>query len=161
MTGAALVPRMAADLSIGTLAGRTGRSIHTLRWYETQGLMPGVRRSPGGRRIYSIRHIDWVELLGRLQRTGMSVAEMRHYALLVSKGNITLAERKALLAAHRHNVIETIRDWQESLSLLERKIDFYDAWLTSGQRPALVATVAPKTPKTRKGVAIGAPRKRR
>jgi DNA-binding transcriptional MerR regulator len=161
MTGVALVPRVSADLSIGTLAEQTGRSIHTLRWYETQGLMPGVRRSTGGRRIYSSRHIDWIELLGRLQHTGMSIAEMRRYALLVTKGKATLAERKSLLAAHRKNVIETIRDWQNSLSLLEWKIDFYDAWLTSGQRPATAETVIMKTPTTRGRAAIDAPSKRR
>ena len=37
---------------IGTLATRSGRSIHTIRWYESQGLIPGVERDAGGRRVY-------------------------------------------------------------------------------------------------------------
>ncbi len=32
---------------IGALSARTGRSIHTIRWYEAQGLIPGVARDGG------------------------------------------------------------------------------------------------------------------
>ncbi len=31
-------------LRIGKLASLTGRSVHTIRWYESQRLIPGVRR---------------------------------------------------------------------------------------------------------------------
>ena len=33
-------------LRIGKLARLTGRSVHTIRWYEAQQLIPGVRRDP-------------------------------------------------------------------------------------------------------------------
>ena len=46
-------------LRIGELAARAGRSVHAIRWYESQGLIPGVMRDAGGRRVYSESHPDW------------------------------------------------------------------------------------------------------
>jgi DNA-binding transcriptional MerR regulator len=40
---------MQRDLRIGEVASRTGRSVHTIRWYEQQGLLPGVARDRSGR----------------------------------------------------------------------------------------------------------------
>ena len=68
---------------IGALANRSGRSIHTIRWYETQGLIPGVERDAGGRRIYVEQHVGWLQLMERLRHTGMSIAEMRAYTCLL------------------------------------------------------------------------------
>ena len=143
---------MTDELRIGELARRSGRSVHTIRWYEAQGLMPGVARDAVGRRGYTEQHVGWLALMDRLRRTGMSIAEMRHYTSLVKQGRVTLAERQALLAAHRSRVVETIKEWRGALKLLDGKIDFYGEWLSTGKRPPLV-------PLRRNGAAPGlAPR---
>jgi len=114
------------SLGIGELAARSGRSVHAIRWYEAQGLIPGVVRDPGGRRRYSERHLDWLALMERVRRTGMSIADMREYTKLVKQGRATLRERQAMLAAHRERVKRTIAGWNEALALLEKKLDLYD-----------------------------------
>lgn len=131
---------MSKSLHIGTLAARSGHSIHTIRWYEAQGLIPGVVRDAGGRRVYSERHLGWLELMQRLRRTGMSIAEMRAYTALVRQGSATLRQRQDLLAAHRARVRQTIAEWTLALKLIDSKIDFYGEWLATGQRPGLNPT---------------------
>ena len=69
---------------------------------------------------------------------------MREYTALALRGRATLAERRALLAAHRERVNRTIAEWKRALSLVDRKIDFYDAWIESGQRPPLIPTAEPE-----------------
>ena len=128
---------MAESFLIGQLAARTGRSVHTIRWYEAQGLIPGVTRDAGGRRVYGDLHISWLELMDRLRRTGMSIAEMREYTELVKQGSSTLGKRQALLAAHREQVRDMIAEWQLAMKLLDSKIDFYGEWVASGKRPAV------------------------
>ena len=128
---------MAETFMIGQLAARTGRSVHTIRWYEAQGLIPGVARDGGRRRVYGELHISWLDLMDRLRRTGMSIAEMREYTALVKQGSSTLARRQALLSAHREQVKDMIAEWQLALKLLDSKIDFYDEWVASGKRPAV------------------------
>lgn len=126
---------MPEQFRIGELTRRTGRSVHTIRWYEAQGLMPGVARDGGGRRVYGPLHASWLELMDRLRRTGMSIAEMRRYTALVRQGHATLKERQALLAAHRTRVLARIDEWNEALALVDGKIDYYEAWAATGQRP--------------------------
>lgn len=121
---------------IGELAERTGRTVHAIRWYEAQGLIPGVARDSGGRRLYSERHVSWLELIERLRITGMSIAQMRQYTALVQQGRATLKQQQAVLYDHRRRVKQTIAEWTAALKLLDRKIDFYGEWLTTGLRPA-------------------------
>ncbi|WP_332777092.1 MerR family transcriptional regulator [Polaromonas sp.] len=130
---------MAESLLIGELAARTGRSVHTIRWYEAQGLIPGVLRDGGHRRVYSELHLSWLDLMDRLRRTGMSIAEMREYTALVKQGSATLKQRQALLSSHRAQVKDMIAEWQLALKLLDSKIDFYDEWVTTGKRPPVKA----------------------
>ena len=137
---------MSEQILIGSLSARTGRSIHAIRWYEAQGLVPGVGRDGGGRRIYTEKHVGWLQLMDRLRRTGMSIAEMREYTALVQQGKATLKQRQQILRAHRERVQHTIAEWTQALTLLDGKIDFYGQWLTTGKRPALdgLSTPAPR-----------------
>lgn len=127
--------RRALQLRIGELAARTGRSIHTIRWYERQGLLPPVPRL-GRQRVYSNRHVEWLELMERLRRSGMSVAQLRAYTALAQRGAPTLGETRALLLAHRAQVEARIAEWRQALELIDQKIAFYTAWMEQGERPA-------------------------
>ena len=120
---------------IGALSARTGRSIHTIRWYEAQGLIPGVARDGGGRRVYGELHVGWLALMDRLRRSGMSIAEMRAYTALVKLGRTTLPQRREMLAAHRERVLQTIAEHRAALRLIDAKVGFYDEWIATGQRP--------------------------
>ena len=128
---------MPVELHIGDVASRTGRSVHTIRWYERQGLIPGVCRDGGGRRVYSDYHVGWLDLMERLRSTGMSIREMREYTRLAQQGSAALAQRHALLRSHQARVKETIQRWTDALALIDAKIEFYDEWIEAGARPSV------------------------
>ena len=49
--------------SIGELARLAGVSVHTLRWYEAEGLFPrDVPRTSGGRRVYAHDSVSYTHL---------------------------------------------------------------------------------------------------
>jgi DNA-binding transcriptional MerR regulator len=125
-------------VGIGALAARSGRTVHAIRWYEAQGLIPGVERDPGGRRVFAEAHVAWLALMDRLRRTGMSIADMRRYTEMVKQGKTTLRERRRFLEAHRARVEATIAEWTSALRLIDDKIDFYGEWLSTGRRPGAV-----------------------
>ena len=135
---AASVLTEVAPLHIGQLALRTGRSTHTIRWYETQRLIPGVRRDASGRRVYTEAHVGWLELLDRLRLTGMSIRQMREYAVLVRKGESTLEARRLMLQEHRQRVDQMLRELSDSVALIDAKIGFYGRWISTGKQPAPV-----------------------
>jgi DNA-binding transcriptional MerR regulator len=121
---------------IGELAARSGRSAHAIRWYDAQGLIPGVLRNAAGQRRFTARHVHWLAFVERLRSTGMSIAQIRAYTRLVQQGPRNLTPQRALLAAHRERVAGTIAGWQEALALIDAKLAFYDTWIASGERPA-------------------------
>lgn len=126
---------MSEYLRISELAQRTGKSIHALRYYESIGLMPFVSRDAGGRRRYDVQHVQWLLFLERLQRTGMTLAQMQEYAALVVRGKQTLAERVALLELHLKRIDQQMKELASSRKLLTAKLDFYRDWKSSGKRP--------------------------
>jgi DNA-binding transcriptional MerR regulator len=111
--------------TIGEVAAWTGLSAHTLRWYERIGLMPHIDRSHTGQRRYSNRDLDWLNFVGKLRLTGMPVADMVRYAELVRAGDHNFAERKELLERHRADVRVRIAELQDTLAVLDFKIDMY------------------------------------
>lgn len=122
-------------IRIGELSARSGFSVHTIRWYESQGLMPGVTRDLGSRRVYTERHIGWLGLVERLRTTGMTIAQIRDYAKLIRGGSSSIGAQQAMLVAHRQHVLAMMVEWQDALELLDEKIAFYDQWLRTGARP--------------------------
>lgn len=111
--------------TISEVVAFTGLTAHTLRWYERIGLMPHVDRSHTGQRRYRNADLDWLDLVGKLRHTGMPVADMVRYAELVRAGHDTYAERYELLEATRRDVLARIAELQDTLTVLNRKIDFY------------------------------------
>lgn len=132
---------------IGRLARETGRSVHTIRWYESQGLMPGVTRDPGGRRVYIAQHIGWLLFLDRLRYAGMTVRDMRRYATLAAQGKKTLRQRLELLDAHHARAAAHIAELQAALRFVERKQAYYQKWLTDDRRPGDFALGEPPAPR--------------
>jgi DNA-binding transcriptional MerR regulator len=116
-------------LRIGELARLSGRSVHTIRWYEAQQLMPGAARDAAGRRLFSQAHVDWLDLMDRLRSSGMSIREMQVYARQVRQGKATLGARQALLRAHRDRVQARLQELQQALTLIDRKVELYGQWI--------------------------------
>nr|WSY55241.1 MerR family transcriptional regulator [Streptomyces sp. NBC_00886] len=111
--------------TISEVVAFTGLTAHTLRWYERIGLMPHIDRSHTGQRRYSNRDLDWLDLVGKLRLTGMPVADMVRYAELVREGDHTYGDRFELLEATRRDVVARIAELQDTLAVLDRKINFY------------------------------------
>jgi DNA-binding transcriptional MerR regulator len=126
-------------LTVGEAAAKVGLSVHTLRWYEQEGLLSPVGRDSAGRRRYSEADLDWLVLLTRLRGTGMPVRDMRRYAELSRQGDETLTARLQLFEQHRERVLGRIADLHRDLEAIEYKIKIYREAEAEQKREAAVA----------------------
>jgi DNA-binding transcriptional MerR regulator len=127
-------------LSIAEAARRAGVSVHTLRYYERAGLVvTTVDRTAGGRRRYQQLDLDWISICTKLRATGMPIRTIRRYAQLVSAGPGNEQERLALMEAHRADVTAKLAEIQESLKIIDRKINVYRGRLAAGDADQLWA----------------------
>ena len=111
------------DYSIGEFSKVTGLGIHTLRYYEHENLIVPLRNA-SNRRRYSEKDIAWIAFIKRLKATGMPIKEIKKYAALRAKGDVTLSERMEMLIQHRQSLNEQIRQLQEHEAMLDEKIAF-------------------------------------
>lgn len=133
--------RMSKTLYIGQLSRETGHSVHAIRWYEDQGLIPGVVRDGGGRRVYHKDHIEWLNFLHFLKKTGMSIKEMQSYTELAVKGWKSLSQRQKLLKAHKEKILADIEQMQLALTFIDKKVAYYEEWQTTRKRPQHSPTI--------------------
>lgn len=113
------------SLTIAQVSERTGLTKDTLRWYESEGLIPRVDRDPSGYRAYDEGAVRMIELVARLRRTGMPVREMRDFVAMVAEGAATHGRRMTLLAEHRRRVLAQVAQLQEDLDSIDDKVDHY------------------------------------
>lgn len=121
--------------TISEVVAFIGLTAHTLRWYERIGLMPHIDRSHTGQRRYRNRDLDWLTFVGKLRLTGMPVADMVRYAELVREGEHTFTERHELLEQTRRDVRTRIAELQDTLAVLDYKINFYADARPASERP--------------------------
>jgi DNA-binding transcriptional MerR regulator len=90
-------------VAIGEVCAQTGLSARTVRYYEELGLLPGVRRRAGGRRVYGPDELERLRFIQRLQLLGLSLAEIRELNAVHGLGGSTagMLERLDQLLARR------------------------------------------------------------
>ncbi len=102
------------DLKIQALAQETGLSVHTIRFYEKQGLLDSrhVVRESNHYRNYSDEAIERLKLVKKFQGVGCSLEEIK--AILQAKDENTVSNQQ---------MMEWIR---HKISEIEQKKDEYD-----------------------------------
>jgi DNA-binding transcriptional MerR regulator len=129
-------------VTIAEAAALTGVSVHTLRYYERAGLVVSpVNRTATGRRRYHSLDLKWITVCTKLRATGMPISGIHRYAELVAAGAGNENERLELLEAHRAEVVAKLAEIQESLQVIDHKIDVYRGAIAAGEADALWAPV--------------------
>jgi DNA-binding transcriptional MerR regulator len=111
-------------LSIREVCAKSGLTARTVRYYEQLGLLPGVRRRSGGRRIYGADELDRLRFIGRLKVLGLSLEEIRELNAVHAIAGSTramLGRLDELLARHLADLGARI----EELSSLRDQIQKY------------------------------------
>ncbi len=111
--------------SIGEISHLTGLTIDTLRYYERIELLVDIRRNQSGHRCYSDDDLGWLNLLVCLRETGMSIADMTRFAVLIRQGEESVPDRVTLLSKHRQDVLNKIAQMEQKLEGVEAKINHY------------------------------------
>lgn len=101
---------------------------HTLRYYETQGVILPIDRDKNGNREYSEQDIVWLDIVKCLKETDMSLVDIKRIVELsdVENSNETLEERKAILLRHKGILEEKILLMKKSILKIDKKIAYYN-----------------------------------
>lgn len=117
--------------SIKEVSDRVGWSRYTLRYYEKEGLLPGIARDENGYRVFTEDDIGFITILDHLRSTGMPISQMRAFVQTYRpddpRGEAELVEeRLRMLHAHREDVLSHLEALRGDLTAIERKIEIYE-----------------------------------
>lgn len=106
-------------------------SVHTLRFYDDQGLFPDVTRDVRGNRLFTENSLEWISLVLCLRNTGMSVTDIRHYINLCKVGETTVLERYNIIMKQKEKAEADLKEMLSRLEVLRMKEKCYEDILNS------------------------------
>ena len=112
--------------TISEIAQMLGVAPSTLRYYDKEGLLPPIKRSPGGNRVFEQQDYEWLLIIECLKKTGMQLKDIRVYLQLTQQGDSTIAERKQMFEQRRTEVRTQIESLCQTLSILDYKCWYYE-----------------------------------
>ncbi|MEQ3362558.1 MerR family transcriptional regulator [Raoultibacter massiliensis] len=118
--------------TIGDAAKKMGLSASTIRYYDKEGLLPHMNRSESGIRMFTEDDFEWIQVVERLKKSGLSIKEIKQYVDLYLKGDSTLEERRELFYARKKILEEQMESLRQTLDFLTYKCWFYDTAVEAG-----------------------------
>ncbi len=100
-------------------------SMHTLRYYEKEGLLLPVVRDINGARQYSDLDLERLLLIRCMRSTGMSIAYIKDYMQLCTEGFSTIAQRKEMILLQRKFLEEQKKELEANLKMVNWKLEYY------------------------------------
>ncbi|MDO3676185.1 MerR family transcriptional regulator [Paenibacillus ehimensis] len=97
-----------------------------LRYYESEGLLPYVKRNENGKRIYDQEDLEWIHFTTALRATGMPIAQIQEYVNLYKEGDHTISIRKKMMLTHKSEIEKKIKELYYNLDKINYKLALYD-----------------------------------
>ena len=105
-------------LRIGELSKKADCLVQTVRFYESEGLLPEPARSEGNFRLYDEVHLQRLLFIRRCRAKDMTLDEIRQLLNLRDRPELGCGEVNALVDAH----IAQVRTKMKELRALEREL---------------------------------------
>ncbi|MCS6910264.1 MAG: MerR family transcriptional regulator [Anaerolineales bacterium] len=113
-------------MRISEVSEQSGLSVDTLRYYEKIGLLSPVNRTKSGIRDYNELDLKRIDFIKCMRRSGLPIEVLLEYFALVEQGDETIEARKTILQEQRTQLVAKMAEMQETLNLLEQKIQGYE-----------------------------------
>jgi DNA-binding transcriptional MerR regulator len=118
--------------SISKAAKKTGLTVHTLRYYEKEGLLPFVERTESGLRSFKDDDFTWLNVIKCLKNTGMPIKKIKVFIDWCMDGDSTLEKRLMLFRKQKETVEAQMAELNGYLKTIEHKITYYEAAVEAG-----------------------------
>lgn len=127
------------DFRIGQIAKHAGVTVETIRFYETQALIPVPRRSASGYRLYTAETIRRVRFIQHGKELGFTLKDIHALLTLRNEPNATCADVKAKALQKIADVEKKIGDLTRIRRALTALVEQCDAQATMSECPILDA----------------------
>ncbi|MEY8732020.1 MerR family transcriptional regulator [Peribacillus frigoritolerans] len=118
--------------SISEVAKELNLTTYTLRYYDKEGLMPFVERTPSGTRLFKESDINALKIIECLKATGMPIKEIKNFIDWCTDGDSTLQQRYDMFLERKATVEAQMEELNKNMELINHKCDYYRTALEAG-----------------------------
>lgn len=118
--------------SISEAAKELNLTVYTLRYYDKEGLMPFVERTPSGTRVFKESDISALKIIECLKATGMPIKEIKSFIDWCSDGDSTLQQRYDMFMERKATVEAQMEELRKTMEVIEHKCSYYKTALDAG-----------------------------
>lgn len=117
--------------TIGQVSEMSGLPISTLRYYDKQGLFPGMER-PSGIRKFSDTEMEALRVIECLKKSGLEIKDIKRFMDWCVEGASTYPQRKELFEQQKKTVEAEIAHMNRVLDMLKFKCWYYEQAMQDG-----------------------------
>ena len=130
--------------SIKEIADKMGVTTATLRYWDTEGLLPNVNKV-NGRRVFEDKDFKWLRVLNCMKNINMPIKKIKEYVELAQKGDSTLKARYEMILEQKQVIQNQINDLNNCLKEFEYKEWYYETAIKAGTEKVVenVTSIAP------------------
>ncbi|QNG58572.1 MerR family transcriptional regulator [Bacillus sp. PAMC26568] len=118
--------------SIGEVAKELSLTVYTLRYYDKEGLMPFVDRTPSGTRVFKKSDIEALKIIECLKSTGMPIKEIKAFIDWCTEGDSTLKQRYEMFIERKASVEAQMEELKKTMNLIDHKCWYYKTAIDAG-----------------------------
>ncbi len=117
--------------TIGQISEMFNIPVSTLRYYDREGLFPGMERKSGIRK-FSDNEIEALRVIECLKASGLEIREIKQFMEWTTKGSATYQQRKQLFETRLKKVEEEMDNLQKTKDMLKYKCWYYETAIQDG-----------------------------
>lgn len=117
--------------SIKEIADMMKVTTATLRYWDSEGLIPYVKKV-NGRRVFEDKDFKWLRVLNCMKNINMPIKKIKEYVELALQGDSTLQERYKLILEQKQFIQNQINDLNTCLQEFEYKEWYYKTAIEAG-----------------------------
>ena len=102
----------------GAVSRQTGLSIHTIRFYEAEGLLPESARTDSGYRVFSPQSVEHLKFIRKAQQLGFSLDEIRELLVLRDRSTDACSHVRSLV----QEKLTTVHEKLQELEAMEKEL---------------------------------------
>lgn len=131
--------------TIGQVSKLFDLPVSTLRYYDKQGLFPGMVRESGIRK-FSDTELEALRVIECLKKSGLEIKDIRKFMGWCTEGASTYSQRKELFEKQRKTVEAEIKHLKRVLDMLRFKCWYYEQAIQDGNEDRLQSMIPNNLP---------------
>lgn len=131
--------------TIGQVSEMFHIPISTLRYYDKEGLFPGLERTSGIRR-FGEAELEALRVIECLKQSGLEIKDIKRFMQWCCEGSKTYPQRRALFQQQRQVVENQIRQLEKTLAMIDFKCWYYEQAIQDGNEDRIKAMIPDNLP---------------